>query len=104
MEEFLLQTGLTRNYIVNYDNIYNELSPYSQSVVDVLGASDYILPASSSPVFQKNYTQFYLDYEMGTPEYPDPMIAIKNDGLTAVELFNEFRGKFDGRWAQILQN
>lgn len=105
MEEFLLQTGLTRNYIVNYDNIYDRLTPYSKSVVDVLGACDYIMPASSSPVFQKNYTQFYLDYEIGTPEFPNPMIAIHDDGLTAVELFNTFRTKFnETTWAQLLKN
>jgi hypothetical protein len=105
MEEFLVQTGLTRNYVVNYDNIYNELTPYSQSIVDVLGACDYILPASSSPVFQKNFAQFYQDYEMGTPQYPDPMVAIKNDGKTAVQLFNTFRTKFtQNTWTQLLGN
>lgn len=105
MEEFLVQTGLTRNYKVNYDKIYDTLTPYSQSIVDVLGASDYILPASSSPIFQKNYAQFYQDYEMGTPEFPDPMFAIKNDNKTAVQLFNLFRSKFNEKsWSQLLQN
>ena len=103
MEEFLVQTGLTRNYIVNYDNVYDSLTPYSQSIVDVLGASDYILPASSSPVFQKNFAQFYQDYEMGTPSDPDPMIAI-HQGKSALELFNAFRTKFDANsWKQLLQ-
>lgn len=103
MEEFLVQTGLTRNYIVDYDNVYDSLTPYSQSIVDVLGASDYILPASSSPVFQKNFAQFYQDYEMGTPSDPDPMIAI-HQGKSALELFNAFRTKFDANsWKQLLQ-
>jgi hypothetical protein len=81
------------------------LTPYSQSIVEVLGNADYLLPASSSPVFQKNYAQFYQDYEMGTPEYPDPMFAIKNDGETALQLFNAFKTKFDAKsWAQLIKN
>ena len=103
MEEFLLQTGLTRNYVVNYDNIYNELSPYSQSVVDVLGASDYILPASSSPFFQKNFNEFYQEYEIGTPTFPDPILAIKDGGKTAVQFFNDFRNRLkESDWEKLL--
>jgi hypothetical protein len=105
LEEFVVETGLTRNYRTSYDAIYDTLTPYSQSVVDVLGTSDYILPASSSPIFQKNFAQFYQDYEMGTSAFPDPMVAIKNDNKTAIQLFNEFRMKFNEKsWAQLLQN
>ena len=105
MEEFLLQTGLTRNYVVNYDNIYNELSPYSQSVVDVLGASDYILPASSSAFFQKNFGEFYQEYEIGTPAFPDPVLAMKDGGKTAVQFFNEFRTRLkESDWAKLRAN
>ena len=105
MEEFLIQTGLTRNYVVNYDNIYDSLSPYSKSVVDVLGDCDYILPASSSPVFQKNFDQFYSEYEVSTPNFPNPVIALKEEGKTAAQLFDEFRNKFNANsWAQLLKN
>ena len=85
--------------------IYDSLSPYSQSVVDVLSSCDYILPASSSPVFQKNFDQFYSEYEISTPNYPHPMIAIKTDGKTALQLFDAFRNKFNANtWAQLLKN
>ena len=105
LEEFVVETGLTRNYRTSYDAIYDTLTPYSQSVVDLLGTCDYILPASSSPIFQKNFAQFYQDYEMGTSAFPDPMVAIKNDNKTAIQLFNEFRMKFNEKsWAQLLQN
>ena len=105
MEEFLLQTGLTRNYVVNYENIYDSLTPYSKSVVDILGNCDYILPASSSPVFQKNFDQFYSEYEVSTPNHPHPVTALKEEGKTAIQLFDEFRNKFNASsWAKLLEN
>lgn len=102
LEEFLLTTGLTRNFKVDYDNIYDQLTPYSQSIVDMLGASDYIMPASKSAVFQKNYEAFYGTYELGTTKYAEPINAIKA-GISAVDFFNDFRTKYNAdSWKVLL--
>lgn len=102
LEEFLTETGLTRNYKVDYSNVYEQLSPYSKSVVDMLRSCDYIMPQSSAEVFRKNYSALYRDYEMGTTADPDPMIAIK-DGKTAIQLFNEVKNKYNATsWQALL--
>ena len=103
LEEFLVQTGLTRNFKVNYDGIYDTLCPYSQSVVDMLGASNYIMPASNSVVFQKNYDAFYGSYEMGTTQYAEPINAIAAK-KSAYTFFNEFRNKYDANSWKLLLN
>lgn len=104
LEEFLIETGLPRNYDIDYSDIYDSLCPYSQSVIDVLSNCNYIMPASDSMVFQKNYAALYDDNEMGTKRGDDPMILIKdNPNMTSLELFNEFRTKYSAtQWANML--
>ena len=101
LEEFVLQTGLTRNFKVDYSNIYNELSPYTRSIIDMLKECDYIMPQSSAEVFRKNYTALYNEYQMGTVNHPDPMMAIK-DGITAEQLSREFSTKYnENSWMKL---
>ena len=102
LEEFLTTTGLTRNYKVDYSNIYDDLSSYSKSVVDLLGGCNYIMPASNSPILQKNYAQFVSDYEIGTTAYAEPINAIR-DGVSALDFFNQFRSKYNAdSWKNVL--
>ncbi len=103
LEEFLMQTGLTRNFNIGYDAIYDTLCPYSKSVVDMLGASNYIMPASNSEVFQKNYDAFYATYEIGTTQYAEPINAIEAK-KSAYEFFNDFRNKYNADSWKILLN
>ena len=104
LEEFLKETGLTRNYEVDYSDVYDSLCPYSQSVIDLLSNCNYIMPASDAMVFQKNYTALFRDNEIGTKRGDDPMILIKdNPTMTALQLFNEFKGKYTAaQWATML--
>lgn len=102
LEEFLTTTGLTRNFKVDYSNIYDELSPYSKSVVDMLGSCNYIMPASNSPIIQKHYDAFVKSYEIGTTKYAEPINAIRAK-VSAVDFFNQFRGKYDANsWKSLL--
>ena len=102
LEEFVQTTNLTRNFKVDYSNIYDDLAPYTQSIIDFLGGVRYLMPASDNPIFQKNYTALADDYQMGTISDPDPMIAIKS-GKTAEQLFNAFRSKYNANtWKDIL--
>ena len=102
LEEFVQTTNLTRNFKVDYSNIYDDLAPYTQSIIDFLGGVRYLMPASDNPIFQKNYTALADDYQMGTISDPDPMIAIKS-GKTAEQLFNAFRTKYNANtWKDIL--
>ena len=77
LEEFLLTTNLTRSYDVDYSNIYDDLSPYSKSIVDMFSESNYIVASSNSAVFRNGYDTFFTRYEMGTPANRHPMWAIK---------------------------
>ena len=102
LEEFLLETGLTRNYKIDYSKVYDNLCPYSKSVVDLLASSNYIMPASSSPIIQKNYEAFVGDYEIGTTKYSEPINAIRAK-ISAVDFFNQFRSKYDANsWKALL--
>ncbi|MBQ7912351.1 MAG: carbohydrate ABC transporter substrate-binding protein [Clostridia bacterium] len=102
LEEFLVKTGLTRNFKVDYSNIYDDLCPYSQSVVDLLSSCNYIMPASASPIFQKNYDAFYATYELGTTAYSEPINAIRAK-ISAVDFFNQFRGKYNAdSWQTVI--
>ena len=72
-------------------------------IVDLLGNSDYIMPASSSELVRKNYEAFCGDYEIGTSEFEDPMMAIKEGKKTALQFFNEFRTKYNqDSWKRLL--
>ena len=104
LEEFLTETGLPRNYDIDYSNVYDSLCPYSQSVIDLISNCNYIMPASDSMVFQKNYLALFKDNELGTKRGDDPMILIKdNPKMTALELFNEFKSKYSAsQWASML--
>ena len=102
LEEFIVETGLTRNFDVDYSGVYDLLCPYSKSLIDLLSTSNYIMPASETEVFRKNYQALYKDYEIGTTAEPDPMISIKN-GKTALQLFNTLKSKYDATsWQALL--
>ena len=92
LEEFLLTTNLTRCYEVDYSNIYDSLCPYSKSIVDIFSGARYVVPASGKEIFQKNYNEFFKDYEMGTPKYgEDPLWSIKDANVSAADLFKAKR-------------
>ena len=103
LKEFLTETGLPRNYNVDYSDILDTLCPYSQSVIEMLSNCNYIMPASSSTVFQKNHLALFNDNEMGTKRGDDPMILIKdNPSMTSLALFNEFKSKYSAtQWATM---
>ena len=102
LEEFVQTTNLTRNFKVDYSNIYDDLAPYTQSVIDFLGDVRYLMPASDNQIFQKNYTAFIDKYQMGTIADPHPMIAIKG-GKSAKELFNAFSKKYNATtWSNLI--
>ena len=102
LEEFLLTTNLTRSYNVDYSGIYDELCPYSQSLLDLFSESRYIVASSSSAVFRNGYDTFFSRYEMGTPANIHPMWAIKN-GATAIDLWNAKKSQHTAaNWAERL--
>ncbi len=103
LKEFLTETGLPRNYNVDYSDIFDTLCPYSQSVIEMLSSCNYIMPASSSTLFQKNHLALFNDNEMGTKRGDDPMILIKdNPSMTSLALFNEFKSKYSAtQWATM---
>lgn len=88
LENFLLNTNLTRCYNVDYSKVYDSLSPYTKSLLDTFENARYFFPASSKEIFQKNYNEFSKYYDMGTPaKGRDPMWTIKDEGYTALDLF-----------------
>ena len=103
LEEFVTETGLTRNYKVDYSGIYNNLSPYSKSVIDVLSDCNYIMPASEEVVFQKNYDAFCGDGELVNVVDQDPITLIK-EGKSAYQIFNNYtRAKYNAtNWKNLL--
>ena len=102
LEEFLLTTNLTRSYNVDYSDIYEDLCPYSKSIVDMFSQSNYIVASSNSSVFRNGYDTFFTRYEMGTPASRHPMWAIKN-GSTAVDLWNAKKSQHTAtNWAERL--
>ena len=106
LEEFLLTTNLTRCYDVDYSNVYDQLCPYSQSLIDSFKGARYVVPSSGKELFQKNYTEFFKDYEMGTPKYGKaPMWTIKDEGLTALQLFQAKKAQHTAEnWKSKLNN
>lgn len=103
LEEFLLTTNLTRSYDVDYSAIYDELCPYSQSLLDMFSESNYIIASSNSAVFRNGYDTFFTRYEMGTPANRHPMWAIKG-GKTAVDLWNAKKSQHTAaNWAERLK-
>lgn len=104
LEEFLVETGLPRNFSVDYSNVYDSLCPYSKSVIELLSNCDYIMPSSDAMVFQKNYMALFNDNEMGTKKGSDPMVLIKdNPKMTSLELFEDFKTKYSAtQWATML--
>lgn len=102
LEEFLLTTNLTRSYKVDYSDIYDELCPYSKSLVDMFSQSNYIIASSNSAVFRDGYDTFFSRYEMGTPANMHPMWAIKK-GNTAVDLWKAKKAQHtQSNWADRL--
>ena len=102
LEEFLLTTNLTRSYNVDYSDIYEDLCPYSKSIVDMFSQSNYIVASSNSSVFRNGYDTFFSRYEMGTSANIHPMWAIKN-GSTAVDLWNAKKSQHTAtNWAERL--
>jgi hypothetical protein len=103
LEEFVVETGLTRNFKVDYSGIYDTLAPYSQSVIDVLNNCNYIMPASEEVIFQKNYDAFCGDGELVNIVDQDPITLIKA-GKSAYQIFNEMtRTKYNAtNWKNLL--
>ena len=103
LEEFLLTTNLTRSYNVDYSGIYDQLCPYSKSIVDMFSQSNYIVASSNSAVFRNGYDTFFSRYEMGTAANLHPMWAIKG-GATAISLWNAKKAQHTAtNWAERLK-
>ena len=104
LEEFVVETGLTRNFKVDYSGVYDTLAPYSKSVIDVLSNCNYIMPASEEVIFQKNYEAFCGEGELVNIIDQDPITLIKEGNKSAYQIFNDYtRKKYNAtNWKNLL--
>ena len=101
--EFLQTTGMTRGYGFNLaDAEYKALTPFAQSVVDIIKNGEVTLPVSSSEFFYKNYSDLLYSACMKTPTNEYPSVAFKDKNYTAKQMFEEIKAHRNSKWSSYV--